>query len=525
MLLLLMTVVIFRIYQINMSPHAAAAAGQQGLYKLNVASARGVIYDRNMQAIVNRQERYVASVMPTPQTMEALLSRTDESKRESLLMRFREGLPFVLEVESKDYYTKGIDVFRVPQRYGALQLAPHLIGYLAANGTEGAAGIERACNDILNSNASRIETHYKLDALGHIMEGDAIRVQRQGEDIPRGGVVLTLDKNVQIITQNALEAGCERGAAVVLDVYTGDIVAMASLPVYDQQNLAASLERDDAPFINRATSGFNIGSVFKVLISAAALESGYSAAHRYTCEGYVNISGQIFNCNNHAVHGDIDMSRALQVSCNTYFIDLGMKLTPRSTLVFVSNLGLGRSNILAPGMETQQGNLPDAGEFINPAAAANFSFGQGSSLASPLQMACAVASIANGGIAVTPRLIMGQTFDGHTIANPEAIYTANRAFSEKTAKTMQSLMIDVIEKGSGRMAKPIRGGAGGKTSSAQTGRIIDGEEEVHAWFAGFYPAEKPRYSIVVFIEGGISGENVAGPVFKKIADGIGAISR
>jgi len=81
-----------------------------------------------------------------------------------------------------------------------------------------------------------------------------------------------------------------------------------------------------------------------------------------------------------------------------------------------------------------------------------------------------------------------------------------------------------VEEGSGKPAKPFYGGAGGKTSSAQTGQIVDGNEIVHAWFAGFYPAKSPRYSITVFVEGGESGERVAAPIFRQIADGISNIA-
>jgi penicillin-binding protein 2 len=134
-----------------------------------------------------------------------------------------------------------------------------------------------------------------------------------------------------------------------------------------------------------------------------------------------------------------------------------------------------------------------------------------------------MAAIANGGMAVFPRLVIGETPDGLLITNPTMIYASNRVLSERAARAVQRLMIDTIERGSGRPARPIRGGAGGKTSSAQTGRMIDDEEEVHAWFAGFYPADAPRYSIVVFVEGGVSGERTAAPIFKQIADGIGGL--
>jgi penicillin-binding protein 2 len=326
-----------------------------------------------------------------------------------------------------------------------------------------------------------------------------------------------------MITQNALAQGCERGAAVVLDVHTGDVLGMASLPDFNPASIADFLEREDAPFINRAISGFSIGSAFKTLISAAALEAGYRTTHRYTCEGTVEVGGVRFRCNNNAIHGDIDMARALEVSCNTYFIELGWRLDERFMLTLMRNLGLGSAQTLAPNMETQSGNVPELPELRSPAAVANFSFGQGSLLSTPLQMACAMATIANGGKAVSPRLVVGSTPDGLVITNPTRVYASNQVLSQRTAQGVQQLMVDVIERGSGRPARPIRGGAGGKTSSAQTGRIIDGVEEVHAWFAGFYPAENPRYSIVVFVEGGVSGETVAAPIFKQIADGIGGL--
>jgi penicillin-binding protein 2 len=112
-------------------------------------------------------------------------------------------------------------------------------------------------------------------------------VRRTGQEFPAGGVVLTLDRNYQTIVQNALSKGCQKGAAVVLDVYTGDILAMESIPAFDQRDIAASLTSSDTPFINRAISGYNIGSAFKALIASAALEAGYTPSYRYTCQGYV----------------------------------------------------------------------------------------------------------------------------------------------------------------------------------------------------------------------------------------------
>lgn len=517
-MVVMMTGLIYRIYFINATDYIAMAAGVQGKYRLTVADTRGVIYDRELRPLVNLGSRYVASVLPTPQAAAALVPEAGEEERPALLERLSGGLPFALEVEDNNLYAEGIDLFRVPGRYGETQYAPHLVGYLS--GGVGAAGIEKAYEDLLSGAGGEISVVYQMDAAGRMMQDTAVAVERTGEE-PKGGVALTLDRDIQGVVQDALAAGCERGGAVVLDVHTGDILGMASLPAFDQNDIAASLDRDDAPFINRAVSGYNIGSVFKVLVASAALEHGVSQSHEYYCEGYADVAGQVFRCNNNAVHGLCDMGRALEVSCNCYFINLAQQVSPEFLLSMVSNLGLGKSAQLADGIAAQTGNLPTAGELSSPAGYANFSFGQGSSLASPLQMAQAVAAIAGGGISVTPRLVSGTTDDGLTLTDTAPSYAGNRVMSERTAQTMRRLMIQVVEQGSGKPALPIAGSAGGKTSSAQTGRMdADGREIVHAWFAGFYPAEEPLYSIAVFVEGGESGEHVAAPVFKRICDGI-----
>ena len=519
-MVLLMTGLIYRIYYIDASDYITMAASVQGKYRMTVADTRGVIYDRNMRSLVNNQYKYVASVLPNPKATGAILSITPEEEKASLLERLSDGRPFAMNLGDNDIYAEGVDIFRVPERYGDTQYASHLIGYLSDGA--GVSGIERAYEETLSGSGGEIGVVYQMDAAGRMMQDTAVAVERRNEE-PVGGVVLSLDREFQEISQTALEAGCQKGAAVVLDIYTGDILAMASLPVFDQNNISLSLESEDAPFVNRATAGHNIGSVFKLLVASAALESGISQYHQYDCKGYIDVSGQIFKCNNDRVHGMCDMERALEVSCNSYFISLAQNISPEFLLSLSANMGLGKSTTLAEGITTGAGNLPALAELQSPAGYANFSFGQGSSLASPLQMAQAVAAIANTGMSVTPRLVRGITADGVTMDTTVPPYTANQVISERTSEIMRGLMVKVVEEGSGKPAKPLVGSAGGKTSSAQTGQYYADDPEteiVHAWFAGFYPAQKPRYSIVVFVEGGESGEKVAGPIFKQIADGI-----
>lgn len=497
------------------------AAASQGKYRVDVATTRGTIYDREMRPLVNENYRYVASVTPTPQAAAAVLNITPDEERESMMKRMTERSPFVLDIPDNGLYAEGIDVFRVPNRYGSPQIAPHVIGYLG-NGGNGVAGVEKSFDEVLADAGSHISVSYRVDAIGRLMQASPHEILRDREEA-RGGVVLTLDKDIQIIAENALQRGCEKGAVVVMDVHTGDILAMASIPVIDPNNIAASLDSEDSPFLNRAVCGYNIGSVFKIVMSAAALESGISPYEEHECVGYTDINGQIYRCNFNAIHGMVNMWDAMEVSCNSYFISLIDRMEPEFVLSIASNLGIGSYTELAPGLITQTGNLPEPEELSLQAAYANFSFGQGSSLATPLQMAQVVSIMANGGKSVTPRLILGTTEDGFEITNPTKLYTQNTIIKEKNAQIIQDIMISVVEDGSGKNSKPFYGSAGGKTSSAQTGHYIGENEIVHAWFASFYPAKEPQYSIVVFVENGKSGEKVAGPIFKSVADRIAAI--
>lgn len=520
----MLTILIFRMYYINTADYIAMAASGQGSYNLPIATTRGMIYDRNMKGLVNQTYEYIASVLPSPQAASELLPAMPETERLAVVAKLGETMPFALVVPNDNIFAKGVDIFKIPNRYGGYQYAPHIIGYLGGDGVSGVAGIELAYDGELQKAGGKVSCVYQVDAAGHVMQGAAMSVSRENET-PFAGVCLTLDRDIQEIAQKSLGEGCDKGAAVVLDTETGEILAMASLPAFDANDIAASLQSEDAPFISRAVSGYNIGSVFKLVVSAAALEKGYSRYREYECVGYEDVGGVIFRCNNDAVHGACDIQKALQVSCNTYFITLAEELGAEYLVSFCENIGLNKSLTLAPQLKSQAGNLPDLAELKNPAALANFGFGQGSSLATPLQMAAVVAAIANGGSGTEPELVLGFTEDGQKISDEREPYAASRVLSEDTAKVMRELMVGVVTDGSGRYASPKQGGAGGKTSSAQTGQFVDGKETVHAWFAGFYPADKPNYSIVIFVEGGESGEQAAAPIFKSIADRIYSLNR
>ena len=222
----------------------------------------------------------------------------------------------------------------------------------------------------------------------------------------RDGVVLTLDKEIQIALEEAC-AAIDKGAAVVLDCKTGDILASASFPAVDPNHLDECLADEDAPFVNRALSAYAPGSVFKLFVAAAALEEGVDYRAVYDCTGSIEVDGMEFACYDGKAHGEVNMHTALRKSCNGYFVQLLEQIGSETVLQMVHALGFESPLELASGISSDAGTLPSAQTLQNARARANFSFGQGETTVSPLQLAAAVNAIAAGGVYTAPRLVYG----------------------------------------------------------------------------------------------------------------------
>lgn len=492
---------------------ATGAAAVQSSRSVTLYQSRAGIFDRDGSPLVNKSFVWKALVFPEEADLSALSGFAAE---EGFAEAVKSGAPVVVDTGGRIINGNGIYNFKAPKRYSENPLAAHIIGYV--NGGDGASGIEKAYDDMLKAEGPCAFVRYSTDGHGRILSGEEISFEQ--EDKSKSGIMLTLSTEIQSAAETALRESLEHGAAVVLDAQTGEILAAASVPCFDQNNLAASLGKEGSPFINRAFSAYTVGSTWKLVVAAAAIENGESTARKYDCKSSIEVEGIDFHCHWEYGHGEIDMPAALRVSCNPYFIDLGLSVGGKKILETAENLGFGAGTELAPGLFSAAGSLPSEAELRSPAALASFSFGQGKLTATPLQMAALAAAIANGGCAVTPKLVLG-TRDAAGNITFAAEYESNRVMSEATAKKLQKMMISVVEEGSGINAKPESGGAGGKTASAQTGQFDkDGNEIVHAWFVGFYPAESPKYAIAVFAEGMDSGSEFAAPVFKKICDKI-----
>lgn len=514
-IVLLMFISSLRIYQISVMDYHETARAQSS-FSLEVTKHRGIIYDCNLTPLVATTSKYVAAVPPTPKAVVGLRKLLSGDELQQALQRLEGGKPILVDVPVFTE-TEGIEIFSIPSRYKNDQPAAHIIGYLDGSG-HGTAGIEASYDDILYSNQS-LTIRYSIDAWGRILPGAEPEINGITGST-NSGLALTIDSKIQEIVERAAQK-LQTGAVVVLKVGTGKIRAIASLPSFNSNAVSESLNNPLSPLFNRALAAYDVGSGFKPLIAAAALEKGISPNYQYTCTGSIEIGGRTFKCHNELGHGPLNMKSALTVSCNTYFYHLATITGAEALHVMATSLGFGQQRILARNIAADKGNLTSLEVLkTQPAALANFAIGQGDLLLSPVALISLYEAIANGGIYHPPTIVEGLVEEGRLIPSQDKpAYT--KIMKESTARFLKECLINVVENGTGQKAKPEKFGAGGKTATAQTG--WGDSNNVHGWFSGFFPADSPKYAVIVLAENGVSGSYSCAPVFKEIADGINAL--
>lgn len=516
---LCMGLLVYRFYGLVSSEELIAAAGRQGTRTLTVSTTRGMIYDRNYKPLVNTEQVYVASVLPGPQSAATILQHISPLDRSNVLEKLEKGELFTVELQtplSSD--TNELHTFPVYRRYSDDQLAPHIIGHLTNGNLDGGYGIEKAYDTFLKEHTAQSSITYFLDASGRSIQGKDPEITLNAAS--DAGVVLTLDAGIQRIVQEVGEKYLSKGAVVVMTP-EGEIRACASFPAFSPNDLTASLkDEENKPMFNRAFGSYSVGSTFKIVTAAAALESGISPSRSYRCVGSIDVSGQVFHCHNHAGHGTLDMEHAMAESCNPYFISLGLSLDKAKLCQTAKDFSFSKSSLMAPDFSSQSGTLPTPEELTSPASVANFSFGQGTLMATPIQIARMTCCVVNGGKTPSARLVKGLSEDGKTLAEENPIAAPVNAVSEETAAQIKRFLITGVMSREGQNAKPTKTTAGGKTATAQTGNFKDGEEVLQGWFTGFFPAEEPQYVVTVLCEEAESGNSSASPVFREIADRI-----
>lgn len=478
--------------------------------RIEIDASRGYIYDRNLIPLVNTRTKPITAVLLNEETRHLFsgIEQIENTSAACITLETEEELP-------ETVFSKTIQTV---VRYTDNTLCPHIIGYTDAKGN-GVCGIEKSFDKILRQASGKIGVKYKANVFGQPIAGAGLQIVDERYN-NAAGVVLTLDSRIQRIAENALaEAGIKRGAAVVLDANTSEILAMASAPAFDPTSPGDSLKDEELPFLNRALAAYPVGSVFKPFVAAAALENGVDPPSFYECTGSTAVGETVFRCYHSTAHGELDLSGAISHSCNCYFIALGQNLGIEAISETARSFGFGQEDRLTGDLIGAAGSLPGAD--AGPGELANLCFGQGELLATPLQLAVAFNTLASGGVYRAPSLmkaLVDENKEEYAYYKNETEY---RAMREQNCKVINECLMRNMREGTGKNGVSDLFLSAGKTATAQTGRYNDaGEELLCTWFCGFFPYSEPKYTVVVFNEQGSSAAEDCAPVFREISEEI-----
>lgn len=544
-------------------------------YVLDIPAPRGLITDRHgIPLAQNRLMFNLAISFPTPLDFSdpQLLSYAHEKIQaaEKLLGR---SLKISDDLIKRHYHNRGILPLEVAQNLNekeADDLRPHLaaemtlrpyyvriypqgkaagqiVGYSGKTGrnpdgiidnhevlwpeTEGREGLEQTFNQVLTGKHGEYKITFDKD-------GRKTSEKITTPPVPGHTVVTTLDIHLQELAEQALEAKAKRGAIVIVEPGTGDILAMASWPTYNPNSFVPNISAEkfkalqddpDIPLLPRAfRSSYPPGSTFKVAVGIAALESGsVHSGDEYDCMPALTIGNVTFHNWKKTDRGALNFVEAMTESCDTWFYQVGIKTGAEPIIEWAQRLGFGTKSGI-PLRGEVDGRVPNDqymkathGRKLLNGDIANLSIGQGDMQATPLQMAQAMAIIGNGGIFYQTRLVQQvQTVDNEIVTAFQVREKKTLGASADTMAQLRTAMVNVVNGAGGTAHQASLEGVSvaGKTGTAQWGP--KNKERTAAWFAGFVPAEKPQYAFSALYEGEVGskahGGSAAAPMIAMI---------
>ncbi|CAN5380739.1 penicillin-binding protein 2 [soil metagenome] len=427
-------------------------------------------------------------------------------------------------------------------------LAGHIIGYtgkeaplsvrpienndLIFSDSQGREGLEQFFDDELRGQPGQL--HVTFDANGNKMSE---RIAKP--PVPGYNVVSTIDEDLQRICENVLAKSAKRGAIVVIDPNTGEILAMASYPMFNPNDFVPVVRKDvfdkynldeANPLIPRAyRSAYPPGSTFKTFVGLAALQSGkIKPSTQFNCPAALDIGDHTFRNWKKVGAGDLNFVEALTQSCNTWFYQVGLKIGADPIIDYAHKVGLGRRTGI-PLRSENEGNIPTdeymlrvQHRVIKKGDIANMAIGQGDILITPLQMAQAMGAVAMAGNFHLTRLVKQvQSIDNKVVAAyPDRIREAiqvDPVVNDTLRKALTAVVYDGQGTAHSAQVKGVK--VAGKTGTAQWGPT--NKQRTAAWFAGFAPVDKPEYAFAALYEGEpndntVHGGSSAAPMIGKV---------
>ncbi len=544
----------FRLWYLQLEEgHSFRARSERNRLRLqHVPAVRGNLYDRMGRVLVNNLPSFdvvfrlkdipdleqtvleLASYLPDGQLLSTggMLPHDPRRPAHSGVVAARDvDWPLILAVESRQHDFPGVSIeTRSRRSYPMQNLAAHILGYVGevspreleqASGYRrgdmvGKFGVEKTWDAALRGQSGTQQL--EVDASG--------RRLRILEEVPAQmgqSLILTIDMDLQQQVEKIL--GEKPGAIAVLDVNSGEILALASTPSFDPGIFARGITTEEwrilhddplHPLTNRATQGqYPPASTFKIISAAAALEEGVVTPDmRFYCPGRLRVAGHTFHC--WRQHGSVDLRRALAVSCDVYFYQLGRRLGIQHLADYARRFGLGQP--LGIGLAHEAGGvIPDPawkqkriGGPWYPGETISAVIGQGYATATPLQMAAATAAVANGGTVYRPHIVK-QLIDarGDVVKNVTPEVVSQTGISPEHLQVITEGMTDVVHKdyGTGKRARVRQVRVAGKTGTAQVisgrggrSKQIARRFRDHAWFVAFAPVEAPKVAVVCLLE-------------------------
>jgi len=547
---------------------------------LSLAAPRGVIYDQKGDLLVRNVPNFEVAFVPAdlppipergelikdlagllgknPAEIESAFNASDPHSYEPKILVNNLGREQALILDTKLFSLPGISLLSSPVReYLGGELVSHIVGYTGRISPEEYA-TQKEQGYFLTDYIGKQGVEYFYESLLKGKNGREIAEVNSrgqidkivGQENPEAGrslqlsLDLDLEKKIEEEVKTMLaQTKTEKAAVVAMDPESGRILALVSLPFYDNNLFAKGISEEkfdefnrdpNQPLFDRAISGeYPPGSTIKPLIAVAGLEEKVITPNKtISCPGsliYQGWGGTIWNFPDWKAHGTVDVKRAIAESCDVFFYivgggkeDIGIQgLGIDRIKAWAEKFGLNNTlGVDLPGEAA--GLIPDIawkekvkGEDWYIGDTYHTSIGQGDILVTPLQLTNYIATIANGGILYKPKIgykIIDEIAKTETEIPPEII--RKDFISSQTIETVRQGMRQTVTSGSARLLNSLPVAVAGKTGTAQFGA----EKATHAWFTCFAPYDHPKIALTVLVEGGGDGEKVAAPIAKNVLE-------
>ncbi len=561
-----------------------AKASDQQLYDTTLTAPRGDIYDVNMNTLATSANCWTVYVSPNN-----FKKITDPAKLETVKHLIAENLSQILSMEYdkiREYLEKTSSYYVIVKRKVEKPEADKIREFISANSDyklSNYIGLDVSTkryypNDNLasvvlgfvgddNQGLSGLESYYDSELTG--VPGRVVAAKNaQGADMPfsyekiiqaknGNSLVLTIDSYIQYVTEKYLSAAieenavAERGAAIVMNVNTGAILAMAikgdfnpnapfTLSDSDMAKLEGLEGEERSELLtalrnrqwrNKAVSdSYEPGSVFKIITASSALEENVtSLSNKYNCPGYIVIAGQHYNCHKHSGHGVQDLNQGVSNSCNPVFITLGSLLGSKLFSKYFEAFGLTqKTGIDLPG---EVSSIYHQESKMGPVELASSSFGQTFSI-TPIQLITAVSAAVNGGYLVKPYLV-SQVLDADGSVKSTTSKTVKRqVISSETSEKICGMLHNAVATGGAKNAYVAGYKIGGKTGTSQKVAEMNATGQTRLYvasFCGIAPMDNPEIAVLVLLDeptgdkyyGGVISAPVGGQILSEVLPYLG----